>query len=167
MMEAYLMVVPNPVVGDGSKGLIKNPNEGESQTAMFLVYSNTENNAKDAFRKYLNIKWLPDGTSVVRVANDNKIRKECVKDLRDVCNEAVSELSDAEKAVAFLQGKNIQATIILNDIGEEVVLMWVPDVNICVELSADEVQTRAKMHDGTLVGQETHVLIKNFQDEQA
>ena len=81
-MKQFVITIPNPIRGKGARGFDRRPKRGEATFSIFHCYAKTEKRAREITAKYLEMRKVPDGTRLVEIVNDPRVKREKFIDLQ-------------------------------------------------------------------------------------
>ena len=107
-MKQFIITIPNPFTGEGSRG-VKNrvAPQGEPSVTTLMAYAESEASARQLVRTELATRYVPDGTEVLYVVDEPRVRREMLFNISDTFKDEFSKviirpLSNSEKAVELL-----------------------------------------------------------------
>jgi hypothetical protein len=75
-MKQFVITIPNPIRGKGAKGFDRRPQEGEPTFSVFHCYADNEKRAREITASSLDMRKVPDGTKLVEIAYDPRVKNE-------------------------------------------------------------------------------------------
>lgn len=107
-MKQFIVTVPNPYKGEGSRGVASRiAPQGEPSVTTLMAYAESEASARQLVRVEFATRYVPDGTEVMYVTDEPRIKREILLNISDTFKDEFSrviikQLSNAEKAVELL-----------------------------------------------------------------
>lgn len=81
-MKQFVITIPNPIRGKGARGFDRRPKRGEPTFSIFHCYAKNEKRARELTARYLEMLRVPDGTRLVEIVNDPRVKREKFIDLQ-------------------------------------------------------------------------------------
>lgn len=107
-MKQFIISIPNPFTGEGSRG-VKNrvAPQGEPSVTTLMAYAESEASARQLVRAEFATRYVPDGTEVLYVTDEPRIKREILLNISDTFKDEFNKViirmpSNAEKAVELL-----------------------------------------------------------------
>jgi hypothetical protein len=72
-MKQFIVTIPNPMTGNGARGLNRVAPAGEPSVSTFAVYAPDESLGLRLMRQALDVRSLPDGTRCALVADEPRV----------------------------------------------------------------------------------------------
>jgi len=107
-MKQFIVTVPNPYKGEGSRGVSSRiAPQGKPSVTTLMAYAESEASARQLVRVEFATRYVPDGTEVLYVTDEPRIKREILLNISDTFKDEFSkviikQLSNAEKAVELL-----------------------------------------------------------------
>ena len=80
-MKHFIVTIPNPIKGSGSRGLDRTPSLGMSTYSIYLCTAGNERRSREIISEHLGMRNTPDGATFKEVADDRTIRTETLYDM--------------------------------------------------------------------------------------
>ena len=80
-MKHFIVTIPNPIKGSGSRGLDRTPSQGMSTYSIYLCTAGNERRSREIINEHLGLRNTPDGATFKEVADDRTIRTETLYDM--------------------------------------------------------------------------------------
>lgn len=80
-MKHFIVTIPNPIKGSGSRGLDRTPSQGMSAYSIYLCTAGNERRSREIISEHLGLRNTPDGATFKEVADDRTIRTETLYDM--------------------------------------------------------------------------------------
>ena len=80
-MKHFIVTIPNPIKGSGSRGLDRTPSQGMSTYSIYLCTAGNEKRSREIISEHLGMRNTPDGATFKEVADDRAIRTETLYDM--------------------------------------------------------------------------------------
>ena len=80
-MKHFIVTIPNPIKGSGSRGLDRTPSTGMPTYSIYLCTAGNERRSREIISEHLGMRNTPDGATFKEVADDRTIRTETLYDM--------------------------------------------------------------------------------------
>lgn len=72
-MKQFIVTIPNPMTGNGARGLNRVAPAGEPSVSTFVVFAPDDTGALRIMRSAIDVRALPDGTRLSFVADEPRV----------------------------------------------------------------------------------------------
>lgn len=110
-MKQFVITIPNPIRGKGARGFDRRPKRGEPTFSIFHCYAKNEKRARELTARYLEMLRVPDGTKLVEIVNDPRVKREKFIDLQAATQATTSAVVVAEPKVKTFELVNTSRSV--------------------------------------------------------
>ena len=115
-MKQFIVSVPNPYLGGGSRGLNRVAPKGEPTNTTFFAYAEGYDDVRKLFCNHIGVRWSPDGTEITYIAEEPRITRQSIIDASTILMDEIKpliedSLPNKARAVEMLQGQGLFAYI--------------------------------------------------------